>query len=278
MVAIYLFASVCNFAYNILRCSGKMDEERTKQADFVMRLSGKTAVITGGGSGIGAAVAWALAEEGARVVIAGRRLEKLKETAARFKGQPAIEVQEVDVGERASVNRLFGWIAEKIGPVHILVNAAGVNIKNRTLAEMQPEQWDELFAINATGAYNCMHAVLPQMRERRDGVIVNISSTSGKRATKLGGVGYSAAKFAVTALSTAAANEEGPHGIRITVICPGEVDTPILENRASPPTAEQRAKMLQAADVAAAVLLVATLPPRAHVAEMVIKPTTQEYV
>ena len=87
------------------------------------------------------------------------------------------------------------------------LNAAGVNIKNRTLAEMQPDQWDQLLAINATGAYNCMHAVLPNMRERRDGLIINISSTSGKRAWKLGGVAYSASKFAMTALSTAAANE-----------------------------------------------------------------------
>lgn len=242
-----------------------------------MKLSGKTALITGGGSGIGAAVAWTLAEEGARVIVAGRHLDKLKETAAQFKGQPAIEVHEVDVANRDSVNRLFQWTAEKIGPIHILVNAAGVNIKNRTMAEMQPQQWDQLLAINATGAYNCMHAVLPQMRERHDGVIVNISSTSGKRATKLGGVGYNASKFALTALSIAAANEEGPRGIRITAICPGEVDTPILNNRATPPTAEHRATMLQPADLAATVLLVATLPPRAHIAEILMKPTTQEY-
>jgi NADP-dependent 3-hydroxy acid dehydrogenase YdfG len=242
-----------------------------------MKLSGKTALITGGGSGIGAAVAWTLAEEGARVIIAGRHLEKLQETAARFKGQPPIEVHEVDVANRDSVNRLFQWAAEKIGPIHILVNAAGVNIKNRTMAEMQPQQWDQLLAINATGAYNCMHAVLPQMRERHDGVIVNISSTSGKRATKLGGVGYNASKFALTALSIAAANEEGPRGIRITAICPGEVDTPILNNRATPPTPEHRATMLQPADLAATVLLVATLPSRAHIAEIVMKPTTQEY-
>jgi NAD(P)-dependent dehydrogenase (short-subunit alcohol dehydrogenase family) len=242
-----------------------------------MKLSGKTALITGGGSGIGASVAWTLAEKGAHVVIVGRHVEKLKETAAQFKGQPPIEVYAADVADRASVNKLFAWVAEKIGPVHILVNAAGVNIKNRTMAEMRPEQWDQLLAVNATGAYNCMHAILPQMRERRDGVIVNISSTSGMRATKLGGVGYNASKFALTALSTAAANEEGPRGIRITAICPGEVDTPILENRATPPTAEHRSQMLQPADVAAAVLLVATLPPRAHIVEMVIKPTVQEY-
>jgi NADP-dependent 3-hydroxy acid dehydrogenase YdfG len=243
-----------------------------------MKLSGKTAVVTGGGSGIGAAIAKTLAAEGAQVVIAGRKVEKLKQVAAHFKAQPAMEVHEVDVANRGSVDQLFAWVAEKIGPVHILINAAGTNIKNRTMAEMRPEQWDELMAINATGAYNCMYAVLPQMRERRDGLIINISSTSGKRAWKLGGVAYSASKFAMTALSTAVANDEGARGIRVTAICPGEVDTPILENRPTPVTAEHRARMLLPEDIAAAVLMVATLPPRAHVAEMIIKPTAQEYV
>jgi NADP-dependent 3-hydroxy acid dehydrogenase YdfG len=243
-----------------------------------MKLSGKTAVITGGGSGIGAAIAQAFAAEGARVIITGRHLDKLHQVATAFKGQPAIEVHEVDVADRASVNRLFAWIAEKIGPVHILVNGAGVNIKHRTMEEMQPQQWDELLTINATGAYNCMHAVLPQMRQRRDGLIINISSTAGKRAWKLGGVGYSASKFAMTALSTAVSNEVGTLGIRVTTICPGEVDTPILDNRPTPVTAEHRARILQPEDIAAAALLVANLPPRANVFEMIIKPTTQEFV
>ncbi len=243
-----------------------------------MRLKGKTAVITGGGGGIGAAIAKAFAAEGCKVVIAGRQADKLRAAAQQFTGQPAIEYHEVDVGDRASVNKLFAWVAEKVGPVHILVNGAGVNIKTRMMSDMQPKQWDQVFAINATGAYNCIHCVLPQMRERHDGLIINISSTSGKRAWKLGGVAYSASKFAMTALSTAVANEEGFNGIRVTAICPGEVDTPILENRPKPVTAEYRARMLQPEDIATAVLMVTTLPPRAHVHEMIIKPTMQEFV
>ncbi|HEY2881791.1 MAG TPA: SDR family oxidoreductase [Pirellulales bacterium] len=242
-----------------------------------MKLSGKTAVVTGGGSGIGAAVAHALAAEGCRVVIAGRQVEKLREVAAHFKGAPAIEVHECDVADRGSVNKLFAWIKEKIGDVHILVNGAGVNIKNRMMSDMRPEQWDQVMAINATGAYNCMYEVLPQMRKRKDGVIVNISSTSGKRAAKLGGVAYNASKFALTALSVSVANEEANNGIRVTAICPGEVDTPILANRPSAVSDEHRARMLQPEDIAAAVMLVATLPPRAHVLEMIIKPITQEF-
>ena len=103
-----------------------------------MKLSGKTALITGGGSGIGASTAWTLAEAVHRVIITGRHLAKLTETAAKFTGQPPIKTHEVDVADRASVNQLFAWLAEKVGPVHILINAAGVNIKNRTMAEMQP--------------------------------------------------------------------------------------------------------------------------------------------
>ncbi len=131
--------------------------------------------------------------------------------------------------------------------------------------------------INATGVYNCMHAVLPQMRNRRDGLIVNISSVAGKRSSALGGVAYCALKFAVSALSTAVALEVGSLGIRITNVCPGEVETPILASRPVPPTAEHRAKMLQPEDVGAAVLMVACLPPRAHIAELIIKPAWQEY-
>jgi NADP-dependent 3-hydroxy acid dehydrogenase YdfG len=183
----------------------------------------------------------------------------------------------VDVADRASVARLFQWAAEKLGPIDILVNGAGLNIVHRLLAETTPEEWDRLVTVNATGAFNCLQAVLPQMRERRDGLVINISSIAGKRALRLGGVAYSASKFAMSALGTFASNEEGRNGIRVTNIYPGEVDTPILENRPTPVTAEHRARILQAEDVAAAVVMIACLPPRAHVAELVIKPTTQEY-
>jgi NADP-dependent 3-hydroxy acid dehydrogenase YdfG len=242
-----------------------------------MKLRGKTAVITGGGSGIGAAIAQAFAGEGCRVVIAGRQVEKLKEVAKQFTSEPKIEVHEADVGNRESVNALFKWVAKEVGPVHILVNAAGINIKTRMMNDMQPEQWDQVMSVNATGVYNCVNCVLPQMRERRDGLIINISSTSGKRAGKLGGVAYSASKFAVSAFSTAVSGEVAQEGVRVTSICPGEVDTPILANRPVAVSAEHRARMLQPEDVAAAALMVAALPPRANVFEMIIKPTTQEF-
>jgi NAD(P)-dependent dehydrogenase (short-subunit alcohol dehydrogenase family) len=241
-------------------------------------LSGKTALITGGGSGIGLGAAMALAREGCRVAIAGRRREVLERAAAEWKGQPPILHHAADVAERVSVEQLFAWANQQLGRIDILVNAAGVNLKNRMMANMPPPDWDRVLAINASGVYYCMYAVLPQMRERRDGVIINISSISGKRAAAIGGVAYNASKFAVAALGISVANEEVPHNIRITTIYPGEVDTPILEHRPQPVSAERRAKMLLPEDVAEMVVAVAKLPPRAHVPELIIKPTAQEYV
>jgi NAD(P)-dependent dehydrogenase (short-subunit alcohol dehydrogenase family) len=241
-------------------------------------LSRKTALVTGGGTGIGLGAAIALAREGCRVAIAGRRADVLAEAAKGWTGQPPILHHACDVADRASVERLFAWTNEQLGRIDILVNAAGVNIKNRLMSNMPPVEWDRVLAINATGVYHCMYAVLPQMRARKDGLIVNISSISGKRAAALGGVAYNASKFAVAALSTSVGNEERENNIRVSCIFPGEVDTPILEHRPQPVSAERRAKMLLPEDVADLVVALAKLPPRAHVPELIIKPTVAEYV
>src|SRR5436189_5801434 len=115
------------------------------------------------------------------------------------------------------------------------------------------------------------------MRGRRDGVIVNVSSVSGKRANPLGGAAYNAAKFGMSALGLTLGVEEKDNGIRVTNVYPGEVDTPILVNRPVAVTADHRARILQPEDVAAAVLFVCALPPRASVPELIIHPTTQSY-
>jgi NAD(P)-dependent dehydrogenase (short-subunit alcohol dehydrogenase family) len=242
-----------------------------------MRLSGKTAVITGGATGIGQAIAVAFAAEGCQVAIAGRRDDKLRLAAAAWKGTPPLLTHTVDVADRKSVDRLFRWANQTLGKVDILVNNAGINTPKRTMADMPPETWDEVLSINATGAYNCMHAALPGMRAGKDGLIINMDSISGMRASVLGGVAYCAAKFALTALSSVVALEEGKNGIRVTSICPGEVDTPLLDGRPTPLSADHRSRILQSSDIADVVLMVACLPPRAHVHELVIKPTWQDY-
>jgi NAD(P)-dependent dehydrogenase (short-subunit alcohol dehydrogenase family) len=243
-----------------------------------MKLQGKTALVTGGGTGIGAAIALAFAREGCCTAIAGRREDKLRETAARFSGAPPVIYKAADIGDRRSIQELFAWANEQLGRIDILVNSSGVNVVKRSMAELSPDDWDYLLRVNATGAFNCLHAVLPQMRQRRDGLVINISSIAGKRAGLLGGVAYNASKFAMSALGMTVAVEEKDHGIRVTNVYPGEVDTPILDHRPVPVTAEHRAKILQPEDVAEAVLMIACLPPRAHVSELVIKPTTQAYV
>jgi NAD(P)-dependent dehydrogenase (short-subunit alcohol dehydrogenase family) len=115
------------------------------------------------------------------------------------------------------------------------------------------------------------------MRSRRDGLIINVSSVAGVRASTLGGAGYTASKFGLSGLSKTIGMEEGKNGIRSCSICPGEVNTPILENRLVVPDAARRAVMLQPEDLAAAALLVATLHPRATIPEMIISPTIQEF-
>ena len=242
-----------------------------------MDLTGKTAVVTGGGTGIGRAVAESLAQAGCRVVIAGRREDKLREVADQFSGPGEILCRAADMSDRESAIKLFEWSKQQLGQIDILVISAGVNIVKRSMKEMVPEDWDRVMSINATGAYNAMLCVLPEMRARKDGLIVNISSVAGIRASSLGGIAYSAAKFAQTALGTAVAREVGEEGVRITNVYPGEVNTPILENRPKPVDDAHKARILQPEDVAHAVMMVATLPPRAHIAELVIKPVWQDH-
>lgn len=241
-------------------------------------LKGKIVAITGGGTGIGAGIAKILAESGCRVVIGGRRLDKLQAVADAVDAETPIHCHTLDVADPASVDAFFAEVRSHFGDPDILVNSAGINIVKRTMAEMSPEDWDRVMQINASGAYRCIHAVLPAMRERRDGLVVNISSVAGKRAITLGGIVYCASKFAMTALGTAISNEVRDEGVRITNVYPGEVNTPILDNRPTPVTQEHKDSILQPEDIAAVVATICALPPRANVPEVVIKPTKQEWV
>lgn len=243
-----------------------------------MKLAGKTAVVTGGGTGIGLGIAQAFAAAGCRVVIAGRREETLRAAVASWGGTPPLLHHVVDVADRDSVRELFVWAQQQLGQIDILVNSAGTNIRTRTMAEMTPAQWDEVLAINATGAYNCLYEVLPPMRARGNGLIINISSVAGKRALTMGGIAYCASKFAMSALGTAVGTEESRHGIRVTNVFPGEVNTPLLTRRPQPVSDERKALMLQPEDLGELAVLIACLPPRAHIPEVIIKPTVQEYV
>lgn len=242
-----------------------------------MSLTDKTALITGGGSGIGWGVAQALAGQGCRVAISGRREEKLREAAACWRGEPEISIHTVDVAVRQSVADLFSWADEQFGQLDIFVNCSGINIRDRSLHDMSADDWDRVIEINLTGAYNCLREVLPRMEQAGGGFVVQISSIAGKRAFPLGGVAYGASKFGMTDLGLLAGNEYAQAGVRVTNIYPGEVDTPILDQRPEPVSSERRAAMVHPDDIGQIVATLAALPPRAHVPELVIKPLYQPW-
>lgn len=242
------------------------------------QLAGKVVAITGGGTGIGAGIARGLAAAGCRVTVGGRRLEPLQELAASIASEHPVRAHALDVADENSIKTFFADVRDNVGDVDILVNSAGINIQNRTMAEMKPEDWERVLQINASGAYRCMYEVMPAMRAKQDGLVVNISSVAGKRAITLGGVVYCASKFAMTALGTAVSNEVRNEGVRVTNVYPGEVNTPILDNRPTPVSQEHKDAILQPEDIASVVVTICALPPRANVPEVVIKPTIQEWV
>ena len=241
------------------------------------RLSGKTAVVTGGGSGVGLAAARAFLAAGANVVIAGRDPAKLAAAILDLDGGERLLSVPTDVSVAAQCQALIDAATAKFGRVDVLVNNAGANLKARRMRELTPETWDKMIRTNLDGAFYCTHAVLPQMLARKDGVIINLVSVAGKRANPLGGAAYVASKFGMAGLGLVLANEEKDSGIRVSNICPGEIDTPILSQRPTAVSDAHRASILRPEDVADAILYVCNLPPSVHVPELVIKPTTQMY-
>jgi NADP-dependent 3-hydroxy acid dehydrogenase YdfG len=236
-------------------------------------LGGKVAWVTGGGSGIGLAGAIEFARAGAHVVLSGRSPETLAAAEKQVKAIGSCEAIALDVADQNAVRQA----AQRIGRVDILVNSAGINDPKRNFFNVSTEAWDRIVGINLSGMFYCVHAVLPGMRKRGDGLIINVSSWAGRYASTLTGPAYNATKHAVIALTESINMEEGIHGIRATSILPGEVATPILEKRPVPPTPEVRAKMLQAEDLGKTLLFVASLPPRACVNELIISPTHNRF-
>ncbi|MFM7150224.1 MAG: SDR family oxidoreductase [Gemmataceae bacterium] len=241
-------------------------------------LAKKRVLLTGGGSGIGLATARLLLQHDARVAITGRSLSRLRQAADSLEAGDRLMIQACDLTQANEVEKLVDNVTAHLGGIDILINNAGLNIKERLFSQLTPESWQKLIAGNLDGAFHAMHAVLPQMRKRKDGLIININSISGLRANPLGGVGYIAAKFGLRGLAMGVAAEEKPNGIRVTSIYPGEVNTPILEVRPEPVSEERKQAMLQPEDVAGAVLFVATLPAHVAIPEMIITPANATYI
>jgi NAD(P)-dependent dehydrogenase (short-subunit alcohol dehydrogenase family) len=237
-------------------------------------LDGQVALVTGAGTGIGRAVAETFAAEGARVALNGRRRQPLEETAdaiAAAGGESTVEAG--DLTDPVAVERVVRAVLERWGQIDVLVNNAGLNVPHRELAELSVEDWRAVIDADLTAPFLLCRAVLPSMRERRRGTIVNVSSMAGKRSSLLSGPAYSAAKAGLNSFTDSLNLAERANGIRACAVCPGEVATPIMKLRPYPPSDEAMATMLQPEDVAAAVLLVAALPQRAAIDEILIRPT-----
>jgi NADP-dependent 3-hydroxy acid dehydrogenase YdfG len=240
-------------------------------------LKDKVAWITGGGSGIGLAGGIELARAGAHVVVSGRSAETLKKAEKEIKAAGSGEAIALDVADQAEVAKVGQSLLKRHGRVDILVNSAGINLPKRRFRDVSIDGWQQIVAINLSGTFYCCQAVLPGMRSRRDGLIINIASWFGRYWNTLGGPGYNATKHAVVSLTETLNVEEAANGIRATCILPGEVATPILEKRPVPPPQHERARMLQAEDLGRTILFLATLPARACVNELVISPTWNRF-
>ena len=231
-------------------------------------LAGKVALITGAGRGIGRAIATAFAAEGAAVALASRSRAELAEVAAEVRARDgrALAVP-TDVTQDGAVEALVEQTLADLGRLDILVTSAGTAAFG-PVADSKPADWDGMLMLNLRAVMVCCRAVLPAMIRQRSGTILNVSSIATKRALP-GSAVYTATKAAIESFSRVLAEELRAHGVRVGVLVPGAVDTPIWDALGSTPP---RDKMLKAEDVARAAVLMATLPPHASLEELTLLP------
>jgi NAD(P)-dependent dehydrogenase (short-subunit alcohol dehydrogenase family) len=235
----------------------------------------RTAVVTGAGSGVGRAIVLALARDGWDVALLGRTESTLRETidlASKSGTRTKLLAFPGDVSDESAVTRVADQIRQEVGDVDVLVNNAGTNVPRRSLEELSIEDFKHLIDVNLTGAFLLVHSFLPAMRRRGTGTIVNVISDAGLFPNRGSGAAYIASKCGMAGLTGAINAEERKHGIRACGIYPGEINTPILDKRPAPPTAEAREKMLQPEDVAECVMLAIRLPERAVVEQLLVRP------
>ncbi|MDA1101592.1 MAG: SDR family NAD(P)-dependent oxidoreductase [Proteobacteria bacterium] len=237
-------------------------------------LQGQTAFVTGGGTGIGRAVAIDLAAAGATVIVCGRRAGPLAETVQVItEGGGAASAVTCDLTDPDAIELCAQALLAEHGAIDILINNAGFSSRIRSTRYIGAEEWRDVMDVNTMGPAILTKALLPAMIEQGRGDVVMISSMAAINPSIMAGAVYSAAKAAARSYMNVLAQEMRPHGIRCTTIFPGEVDTPILDNRALPPDAETRARMMLSEDISAAVMMAVSLPRRAMVSELAIAAT-----
>jgi NADP-dependent 3-hydroxy acid dehydrogenase YdfG len=237
-------------------------------------LDGQIAIITGAGTGIGREAALMFADEGATLVLSGRRIEPLNEVVAMIeaKGGSAV-ARSVDMEDGDAAAELGTWTLAEYGRVDVLVNNAGHSSRVRSIRFVGAQEWESVFKVNVEGVFRLTQSVMGSMVERGQGTVITTSSYAALHPGLLGGAPYSAAKAASYNMMRGINAELNAKGIRASTIMPAEVDTPILDNRPHNPDADARATMMMPEDVAAAILLCATLPGRTVIEEIVMSPT-----
>jgi NADP-dependent 3-hydroxy acid dehydrogenase YdfG len=242
-------------------------------------LEGKTALVTGAGTGIGRATALMLAAEGARVAVAGRRREPLEQVVADIQRDKGTALWKTcDLTRPQQARELGAWALQTLGGVDILINNAGQSSYARSIRWIGQEEWDSVLGVNTTGVYALTQTLLPAMLERGAGTVITVASMAALRPGGFSGAAYGVAKAGARAMMQAIHTELRNKGIRATTIIPAEVDTPILDKRPMPPDARARATMMQAEDVARAIMTCCTMPQRTVIEEIVMSPTFQRDV
>ncbi|WP_190815886.1 SDR family oxidoreductase [Saccharopolyspora pogona] len=229
--------------------------------------------VIGGGSGIGRAAALRLARDGYHVIVSGRREEHLAETVKEIiEAGGHAEPVPVDVTEDDSVTAAHRTVEERVGTLEVLVCSAGTNVTNRWWSQLSSKDFSRVVDTNLNAVTRCVLTVLPGFRTAGFGQVIVVSSWAGWRYMSAAGAAYSASKTALGALVETLNDQEGRHGIRATHLCPGEVDTPILQTRPVPPPTEEVERMLSPDDVAEVVGSVVALPANVCVNELVVTP------
>jgi NAD(P)-dependent dehydrogenase (short-subunit alcohol dehydrogenase family) len=237
--------------------------------------SSPVAVVTGAGSGVGRATALKFAREGWHVALLGRRSGPLLETIAQAPAaaRKRLAALPCDLAQPETIDATAREVLRRFERVDVLVNAAGNNIPQRSLSELSRADYNAIMNANVNGVLYLVQAFLPAMRKQGAGTVVNIGSEAGKQASAKAGAAYVVSKFGLTGLTQTINAEERPNGIRACCIFPGDIDTPLLNKRPTPPAPEARTRMMQPDDIAACVWFVATLPARATVEELLIRPS-----
>lgn len=239
-----------------------------------MTLKNKVCLITGGGSGIGRATANKMAKEGARIIVVGRTQTKIDETVSGIKKDGGYASgYATDVSDQALVGDLVSSVIQEHSKIDLLLNNAGHSSKHRRLTTTTATEIQSVIDSNLIGTIYCSQAVVPHMISAEEGTIINVASIAGLSPSNLGGMIYSAVKAAVINFTGFLNDDLKNTGIRASVVIPGEVDTPILDNRPIPPDENARAKMVTAEDTAEAISMIARLPLRTNIPELQIRPT-----